>query len=160
MKKFVSVFLLSLMLVSVSVSYANPSSNETLSQKEVVQILENIDTENSPIIKKPEELNVSTTSNTIVISGKGREKEKVIIELYYKVKDDYVFDKQPIEVTLGPLGVFSKEVAIKNSFGSSTKELFVLVKIQRKNEWIVDARKMVYSDISDIKKSLENIRKP
>lgn len=161
MKKIICSLIVLMTVLSLTTGiYATPKEEIKLTQKEVSKILDGLDKNGSPIIKKPEDLNFSTISNTIVISGKGKEKEKVSIELYYKTNDDYIFDKQPIDVTLGPLGVFSKELSIRESFGSTNKEVFILVKIQRKSELVVDARRVIYSDIEEIKKSLENIRKP
>lgn len=140
--------------------YAAPKEETKLTQKEVLRILDRLEKNENPIIRKPEDVSVSTTSNTVVLSGKGKEKEKVSIELYYKTNEEYVFDGQSVDVVLGPLGVFSKELAIGDSFGSTNKEVFILVKIKRKSDLILDARKIIYSDIEEIKKSLENIRKP
>lgn len=161
MKKIICSLIVLMTVLSLTTGiYATPKEEIKLTQKEVSKILDGLDKNGSPIIKKPEDLNFSTISNTIVISGKGKEKEKVSIELYYKTNDDYIFDKQPIDVTLGSLGVFSKELSIRESFGSTNKEVFILVKIQRKSELVIDARRVIYSDIEEIKKSLENIRKP
>lgn len=72
-------------------------------------------------------------------SGIGKAKEKVILELYQKSNHNTYVCNEPIEITIGALGVFSKELDI-----SVPKNVFVLAKIYRKVECVKDGRLLVW----------------
>ena len=69
-------------------------------------------------------------------------------------RNTYVCTTEPIEITVGALGVFSKELDVSHS-----KNVFVLAKIYRKSEWVKDGRFINVVDKEDLKKALQNIGK-
>lgn len=154
MKKAIIVLtILTIVLSNLSV-YAAPKNN-VLASNTVSEFMESIKEDSGPIIKRPEVSVFSTTSNTILVSGSGNAKEKVILELYYKNgKGNYVSEEEPVEITLGALGVFSKEIKIPED---ASKEFFLSVKLYRNSKWIYDGRIIRFTDKEDLKRALQNI---
>lgn len=155
MKKWVLVGMLLLTICSTTTFVSAAPKVTKMTLHDVNQFVETLNEEETPIFTAPETITSSTTSKTIVVSGVGKAKDKVIIELYQKVdRNTYVCTTEPIEITVGALGVFSKELDV-----SSSKNVFVLAKIYRKSEWIKDGRIINVVDKDDLKKALQSIGK-
>lgn len=155
MKKWVLIGMLLFVLCSMtSFVFAAPKITK-MSSNDVNQFLETLKEDETPIFTAPETIISSTTAKTILISGVGKAKDKVIIEVYQKSdRNTYVCNTEPIEITVGALGVFSKELDV-----SPSKNVFVIAKITRKSEVIKDGRIINIVDKNYLKKALQNIGK-
>ncbi len=155
MKKWMLIGMLLLVLCSMtSFVFAAPKITK-MSSHDVNQFLETLKEDETPIFTAPETITSSTTAKTILVSGVGKAKDKVIIEVYQKSDHNtYVCNTEPIEITVGALGVFSKELDV-----SPSKNVFVIAKITRKSEVIKDGRIINIVDKNDLKKALQNIGK-
>lgn len=155
MKKWVLVGMLLLTICSITTFVSAAPKVTKMTVHDINQFVETLDEEETPIFTAPETITSSTTSKTVVVSGVGKAKDKVIIELYQKAdRNTYVCTTEPIEITVGALGVFSKELDVSHS-----KNVFVLAKIYRKSEWVKDGRFINVVDKEDLKKALQNIGK-
>lgn len=155
MKKWVLVGMFVLTICSMT-SFVSAAPKVTkMTVQEVNQLVDTLEEENTPILTTPETITSSTTSKTVVVSGIGKAKEKVILELYQKSdRNTYTCNTEPIEITIGALGVFSKELDI-----STSKNVFVLAKMYRKSDCIKDGRFINLVNKEDLKKALQNIGK-
>lgn len=157
--------LLSAMILSATaIVFANPKEeSKGIAVERVAEISEEINVEKG-IINKPKDFVLNTVNDAFVVSGTGRENDKVTITLYKRVGDEYVQMGESIELKIGPLGVFTKELSLKEIDPKSPKETVVskdtLLVLQMKRGDLVsmDYRLIKFSDDKEVKKSLDAIK--
>ena len=84
MKKWVLVGMLLLTICSTTIFVSAAPKVAKMTVHDINQFVETLDEEETPIFTAPETITSSTTSKTVVVSGVGKAKYKVIIELYQK----------------------------------------------------------------------------
>lgn len=159
------IFLCALILSNTMAAFANPKKEEpkTLAVKEVEEIAENIQVEKG-FINKPKDFTLNTVNDALVVSGKGKENDKVTITLYKREGDSYVQMGNIIELKIGALGVFTKELSLKDTSQKSPKEAvvskdtFIVLELKRGDSTTWDYRLVRFSDDKEVKKSLEAAR--
>lgn len=158
------IFLFAIIMSATVIGFANPKKEEvkSISVEEVAEISKKIEVDKG-FINKPKDFSFSTVNDTLVLSGKGKENDKVTITLYKRDGDSFVQMGDSIELKIGPFGVFTKELSLKDSNEKSpkeaviSKETFVVLELKRGEVSAWDYRMIRFSDDKDVKKSLEAI---
>ncbi len=164
MKK-ISLMLLIMALVSISATltgFADPG-DKAISTKKVEDIQKNINMDKS-FVNKPKDFLLSTVNDTVVVSGEGKEGDRVLITLYKKSGGEFVYMSDKIELSLGALGVFTKEISLKDSNPAApkealaSKETLIVLELIRSGSSTYDYRLIKYSDEKEVKETLKAIR--
>ena len=165
-KNFFVAALMSCMILSTSVfSYANPllTKDNKITVESVVEIEESFKSDGG-FVNKPKDFEVTTTKDAIVVSGVGKENDIIKITLYKRSGDSYVPMGEAVELKIGQLGVFTKEISLKEtnkktpSASVVSKETFVVLELKRGDNSTWDYRLVRFADDNDVKKSLQNVR--
>ncbi len=158
------IMMFAIVLSATVVGFANPKEEvKPISVERVIEISEEINVEKG-IINKPKDFILSTVNDAFVVSGTGKENDKVTITLYKRVGDEYVLMGESMELKIGPLGVFTKELSLKENDPKSPKESVIskdtLLVLQMKRGDVVawDYRLIKFSDDKEVKKSLDAIK--
>lgn len=142
----------------------NTTSNKTAVSTETVSKLQEAFTPETGIINKPKDFTLVTTSDTIIISGSGKEADSVKISLYTLIEDEYIPFGDTIEFKLGPLGVFTKEISLKYKSSDLavepklSKNTLVVLELTRGNQSSKDYRVIKSSDEADLRNSLTALK--
>lgn len=163
MKNFkIGAFLLAFMILSTNISFANPK-DDSISVEKAKVIEESYKPEKS-FVNKPKDFEINTTKDTVVISGYGKENDKVKITLYKREGDSYVLMGEAIDIKIGALGVFTKEISLKDSKGKGPKEAvvskdtFIVLELKRGEQSVWDYRVVRFADEKEVKQSLESLK--
>ncbi len=161
------VLFIAIIISTTMVGFANPRKEEakkdevkSISVKEVEDIAENINVEKG-FINKPKDFTLNTVNDAIIVSGTGRENDRVTITLYKRAGDSYVPMGKSVELKIGPLGVFTKELSLKDTSQKSPKEAvvskdtFIVLELKRGETTAWDYRLVRFSDDKEVRKSLE-----
>lgn len=161
------VFLIAIIISTTMNGFANPKKEDSkkdeaksISVKDVEDIAETINVEKG-FINKPKDFILNTVNDALVVSGKGRENDRVTITLYKRDGDSYVQMGKSVELKIGPLGVFTKELSLKDTSQKSPKEAvvskdtFIVLELKRGESTTWDYRLVRFSDDKEVKKSLE-----
>lgn len=164
-KKFFVTLVLCMILSSSVFAYANPLLNKEnkIPAGAVVELEEGFKAD-SGFVNKPKDFEVTTTKETVVISGTGKENDIVKISLFKRSGDAYVPMNEVIELKIGQLGVFTKEVSIKEtnkktpSASVISKDTLVVLELKRGDSSVWDYRLVSFADDNQVKQSLQNVR--
>lgn len=158
------IFVFAIIMSATMIGFAHPKKEEIkpISVEEVTKIAKEIKVDEG-FINKPKDFSISTVNDGLVLSGTGKENDRVKITLYKRDGDDFVAMGEPIEVKIGPLGVFTKELSLKDSSQKSpkeavvSKETFIVLELKRGDMSIWDYRFVRFSNDKEVKKSLDAI---
>lgn len=164
-RKILSALLISFIFATNLIGYANPIKMEDnkISVEAVEDIEEGFKTENG-FVNKPKDFEVTTTNDTVVISGTGKENDKVKITLFKREGDSYVLMGEQIELKIGQLGLFTKEVSLKESSTKApretviSKDTLIVLQLERGKSSIWDYRLIRFADEKEVKKTLDNLK--
>ncbi len=161
------VLLLVCIMSATVIGFANPKDNKkeikTVPVSEVQKIIEEINVEKG-FINKPKDFILNTVNDVFVVSGTARENDKVVITLFTNEGEEYVQMGDSIEVKIGPLGVFTKELSLKETNQKSPKEAvvskdtFVVLELKRGDFIMKDYRLVKFSDDKEVKRTLESFK--
>lgn len=164
-KGFLILTIIAIMMISATLTgFAdNHGGDKTISNKKVEEIQETINMDRS-FVNKPKDFLLSTTSDTVVISGDGKENDKIIIKLYKKAGDEFVQMGDQISLNIGALGVFTKEISLKDIESSApkeaavSKETLVVLELRRGEKSAYDYRLIKFSDNNEVKATLKTLK--
>ncbi len=95
------IMMFAIVLSATVVGFANPKEEvKPISVERVIEISEEINVEKG-IINKPKDFILSTVNDAFVVSGTGKENDKVTITLYKRVGDEYVLMGESVELKSG-----------------------------------------------------------
>ena len=140
-------------------SFADPAE---VSAKKVEEVQKSFEIDKS-FVNKPKDFALNTINDTVVISGDGKENDKITIVLYKKDGDSYKQMGEAVELTIGPLGVFTKEISLKDQQNSPkeaavSKETFVVLELKRGANAAYDYRLIKFSDEKEVKETLKSVK--
>lgn len=140
-------------------SFADPAE---VSAKKVEEVQKSFEIDKS-FVNKPKDFVLNTINDTVVISGDGKENDKITIVLYKKDGDRYVQIGETVELTIGPLGVFTKEISLKDQASSPkeasvSKETFVALELKRGTNASYDYRLIKFSNEKEVKETLKAVK--
>lgn len=157
-------FLILCMMIALTLSSAFAFA-DTVPVKNVEEAQKSFDTDKS-FVNKPKDFVLSTLSDTVVVSGVVKENDKLTITLMKRVKDEYVPYGEPIELTIGALGAFTKELSLKDTKSDAPKEVevvketLVVLELKRGKNTATDYRLIKFSDEKEVKETLKAVTAP
>ena len=162
-KSLIIPALLMAMMISTTLTGFADNGDKAIETKKVEEIQKSFDQDTS-FVNKPKDFLLNTTNDTVIISGDGKANDKITISLYKRVADEYVLMGDKIELNLGALGVFTKEISLKDleatapKESSVSKETLVVLELRRNGNSAYDYRLIKFSDDKDVKESLRAIK--
>jgi len=163
MKKVIrlSIMTMFIFIAFTAMSFAAPA--DSISADTVAKLSESFNSERS-VINKPKDFVLATIDDNVIISGMGKEADKISISLYTRVDDEYVPIKDSIEFSIGPIGVFTQEISLKYKTSRMpveskiSKDTLVVLTLKRGDSVLRDYRVIKASDEKDLQKSLSTLR--
>lgn len=145
-------------LLATGIGFAD-ANDKSVPTKRVSEVQENFNI-NKSFVSKPADFLLNTTNDTVVISGEGKANDKISITLFRKSDNEYLQMGDAIEISIGEMGRFSKEVSLKDTQVNSpreaivSKETFIIFELKRGANTNYDYRLIKYADEREIKESL------
>ncbi|MDO4711809.1 MAG: hypothetical protein Q4A75_07495 [Peptostreptococcaceae bacterium] len=158
------IFIFAIIMSATVLSFANPKKEEVkpIPVEEVTKIAKEIKVEEG-FINKPKDFSISTVNDTLVLSGTGKENDRVKITMYKRDGENFVVMGDSIEIKIGPLGVFTKELSLKDGSQKSpkeavvSKETLIVLELKRGEVSVWDYRFVRFSNDKEVKRSLDAI---
>lgn len=163
MKKIIRTLVLT-MLIFVAFSamcFASPGDN--ISVETVQKLSESFNNDNG-IINKPKDFVLATIDDNVIISGVGKENDKVVVSLYTRANEEYVPMGDSVDFAIGPIGVFTKEISLKYQTSDLPKEsklskdTLIMLELKRGGSITRDYRVIKSTDEKDLQKSLSTLK--
>lgn len=159
MKKVIklSIMTMFVFIAFTAMSFAAPA--DSISADTVDKLSESFNSERS-IINKPKDFVLATIDDNVIVSGMGKEGDKITVSLFTRVSDEYVPMKDSIDFTIGPIGVFTQEISLKYQTSKApvesklSKDTLVVLTLRRGDSVLKDYRVIKSSDEKDLQKSL------
>lgn len=167
MKNLLRFTILTMLFVLLVSGSAFATSNTTQTRTVSVETVKKIQDAFNPdtgIINKPKDFALVTTSDSVIISGSGKEADSIKINLYTLNGNEYQAFGDTIEFKLGPLGVFTREISLKYKASELaveprlSKNTLVVLELTRGPFTSKDYRIIRSSDESDLRNSLTSLR--
>lgn len=163
MKKLIrlSIMTMFIFIAFTAMSFAAPA--DSISADTVEKLSESFNSDRS-VINKPKDFVLATIDDNVIISGMGKEGDKISISLYTRVDDEYVPIKDSIEFSIGPIGVFTQEISLAYKTSRMpveskiSKDTLVVLTLKRGDSFLRDYRVIKASDEKDLQKSLSTLR--
>ncbi|WP_028828726.1 hypothetical protein [Proteocatella sphenisci] len=163
MKKVIrlSIMTMFIFIAFTAMSFAAPA--DSISADTVEKLSESFNSDRS-VINKPKDFVLATIDDNVIISGMGKEGDKISISLYTRVDDEYVPIKDSIEVKLGRIGDFMEKISLKYQTSRMpveskiSKDTLVVLTLKRGDSFLRDYRVIKASDEKDLQKSLSTLR--
>ena len=162
MKK-ITILLFTIVLLTITGTLASFADTPEITAKKVEEVQKSFEIDKS-FVNKPKDFLLNTINDTVVISGDGKENDKLTILLYKKDGDDYVQMGDAVELTIGALGVFTKEISLKDQQQNSPKEAsvcketFVVLELKRGTHVAYDYRLIKFADEKEVKETLKAVK--
>lgn len=163
MKKIIRILVLT-MFISVAfgaMCFAAPGNS--VSVETVQKLSESFSSENG-VINKPKDFVLATIDDNVIISGVGKEGDKVSVYLYTRTGEEYVLLGDSLDFAIGPIGVFTKEISLKYQTSDLPKEsklskdTLIVLQLKRGEAITKDYRIIKNTDEKDLEKSLSTLR--
>ncbi len=157
------IVLLFATVLSISALGFADGAAEQYSVEEVAEIADEIQIDKG-FVDKPKDFILTTVSDAFILSGTAKENDKLTITLYKRVGNSFVPMGESVEIKIGPLGIFTKEVSLKDEQTKSpkettvSKETFVVLELKRGDTVTWDYRLIRFTDDKEVKKSLDTLK--
>ncbi|MGB5824103.1 MAG: hypothetical protein WBH44_08490 [Proteocatella sp.] len=163
MKKIIRILVLT-MFISVAfgaMCFAAPGNS--VSVESVQKLSESFSSENG-IINKPKDFVLATIDDNVMISGVGKEGDRVSIYLYTRSDEEYVLMEDSLDFSVGLTGFFAKEISLKYQTSGLPKEsklskdTLIVLQLKRGEAVNKDYRIIKTTDEKDLEESLSTLR--
>ena len=163
MKKAIRLSLMTMFIfiAFTAMSFAAPA--DSISADTVQKLSESFNSERS-VINKPKDFVLATIDDNVIISGMGKEGDRITVSLYTRSGDEYVPMTDSIDFEIGPIGVFTQEISLKYQTSKFpvesriSKATLVVLTLKRGDSVLRDYRVIKASDKNDLQESLSTLR--